>query len=94
MVEPSQFIFSYKELAEMMVKHTAVKEGLWGIFVKFGIAASNVGENDQSLRPAAIVSVLEVGLQKFDKPSNLTVDAAEVHAPGKSGAVRRKKVTA
>lgn len=79
MAEPSQFTFTYKELAAMMVREAGVQEGLWGIFVKFGIAASNIGENEENVKPAAIVPILEIGLQKFEKPSSLAVDAAVVN---------------
>jgi hypothetical protein len=88
MAEPSQFVFSYKELAEMMVRQTGVKDGLWGVFVKFGIAASNIGETEESVRPAAIVPILEIGLQKFEKASNLTVDAALVSSTEKARTAR------
>ena len=78
MAEPKQYSFSYKELAELMVGELGLSDGLWGVQVKFGIAAANIGEGADSLRPAAIVPVMEIGLQRFDEPSGLTVDAAEV----------------
>ncbi len=31
------------------------------------------------LNPAAIVPVLKIGLQRFDAPNNLTVDAAKIN---------------
>jgi hypothetical protein len=84
MPETRQIIFSYKELAEMMVRQGGITDGLWGIYIKFGITAANVGEGPESLRPAAIVPVMEIGLQKFDEPTNLSVDAAELHRAGKA----------
>ena len=81
MPEAKQVIFSYRELAEMMVQRLGLTEGLWGIYVKFGIAAANAGVGSEDLRPTAIVPVLEIGLQRFEEPSNLTVDAAEVNRP-------------
>ncbi|HLF78678.1 MAG TPA: hypothetical protein VJB57_14445 [Dehalococcoidia bacterium] len=78
MPEVAQYKFSFRELAEMMVEKAGVKEGLWGVWVSFGIAASNVGASRDELHPAAIVPLVEVGLQQFKEPGNLTVDAAEV----------------
>jgi hypothetical protein len=79
MAETSQFTFSFQEIAEALVKAQDLHEGLWGVFVKFGIQATNVGPSDNDLRPAAIIPVMEIGLQRFDKKSNLTVNAAEVN---------------
>jgi hypothetical protein len=78
MPEAAQYKFSFRELAEMMIERAGVQEGLWGIWVNFGIAAVNAGENPESLKPTAIVPILEVGLQQFKEPGNLSVDAAEV----------------
>ena len=78
MAEAKMFTFTYQELAEMMVRKLDLSEGLWGIYMKFGLQATNVGPGPEELRPAAILPVLEVGLQRVDDPSNLAVDAAEV----------------
>ena len=78
MAEAKQIGFSYQELAELMVRPAGVKEGLWGIYLKFGIAGANVGQTPDDVAPAAIVPVVEIGLQRFEEPSRLTVDAAEI----------------
>lgn len=78
MPETKQITFTYQEVAEMMVRNLEINEGLWGVYIKFGIQAGNVGAGPDDLRPSAIVPVLELGLQRFDGPTNLTVDAAEV----------------
>lgn len=79
MPEPGQIIFSYKEIAETLIKAQGLHEGIWGIFIKFGLNAANIGDNEAALRPAAIIPVLEIGLQKMDKESNIAVDAAKVN---------------
>jgi hypothetical protein len=84
MAEAKQIGFSYQELAELMVRKAEVKEGLWGIYMKFGIAGVNVGQSPEDVSPAAIVPVLEIGLQRFEEPSRLTVDAAEIAGAGKA----------
>lgn len=78
MAEAKQFTFTYQELAEMMVRSLGISEGLWGIYMRFGITAANAGPNPEELKPTAIIPVLEIGLQRMEEPSNLTVDAAEV----------------
>lgn len=79
MPESGQIIFSYKEIAETLVKAQGLHDGIWGVFLKFGLNAANIGENEAALRPAAIIPVLEIGLQKMDKESNIAVDAAKVN---------------
>ena len=37
MPETPQIIFSFKEIAEMLVKQQDIHEGLWGIYAEFGI---------------------------------------------------------
>lgn len=83
MAEASQIVFSHKEVAEALVKKQGLHEGIWGLFVKFGIKAANIGEDESDLKPAAIIPILELGLQKFDKENNLSVDAAKVNPTGK-----------
>ena len=79
MAEASQIIFSYKEVVAALLKQEGIHDGFWGIFVKFGISGANIGESDDTLKPAAIVPVLALGLQRFDKINNLSVDAAVVN---------------
>jgi hypothetical protein len=79
MAEASQVTFSFKEIVELLIKRQKIHEGIWGIYVKFGIAAMNMGPTEDEVKPTAIVPILELGLQKFDKESNLTVDASKVN---------------
>lgn len=75
--------YSFKELAALMVKDQGLHEGYWGVYVRFGINAANVGASDTDLRPTALVPIVELGLQKSEDLNNLSVDAAEVNpAPG------------
>jgi hypothetical protein len=79
MVQPTQFSYSHREIVELLIKERGLHEGIWGLYVRFGLGASNVGESDASLQPAAIVPIVEIGIQKFDKESNIAVDAAKVN---------------
>jgi hypothetical protein len=79
MPEVQQYAYTFKELAEALVRQQGIHEGLWGVYVEFGIAAGNIGPTPEDVRPAAIVPILKLGLQRFSEPSTLTVDAAEVN---------------
>jgi hypothetical protein len=81
MPETKNYVFSYTELAEILVKKLDIHEGLWGIYVEFNFGAANVnaGPDAKSLAPAAITAIKGIGVQKFDAPNNLTVDAGAVN---------------
>lgn len=79
MAQPNQIMYSFKELAALMVKDQGMHEGYWGLSVRFGISATNAGVSESDLRPTALVPIVEIGLQKFEEVNNLSVDAAEVN---------------
>ncbi|HXZ13840.1 MAG TPA: hypothetical protein VEG64_15760 [Candidatus Sulfotelmatobacter sp.] len=79
MPEASQISFSHREIVETLLKRQGIYEGIWGLFVKFALNASNIGPSQTEVLPAAIVGVVEIGLQKFDHESNIAVDAAKVN---------------
>lgn len=77
---PNIYPFTHQELAEILIKHKNIHEGLWGIYVEFGLGATNIGQGPNDMLPAAIVPIVKLGLQKFPEPNNLTVDAAKVNS--------------
>lgn len=81
MPEAKNYIFGYTELAELLVKKLDLHEGLWGVYIEFNFGAANVNAapDGKSLAPAAIAAIKGIGLQRFDAPNNLTVDAAIVN---------------
>jgi hypothetical protein len=79
MAEP-RVSFTYKEVVEALVRKQGIHDGIWGLYIRFGINAANVGADPNAeLAPAAIIPVLEIGLQKFDVVNNLSIDAALVN---------------
>ena len=75
-----QVTFSHKEVAAALIRYNDIHEGLWGLYVEFGLAGANIGPGPEGeMHPAAIVPILKIGLRRFDKPSNLTADASEVN---------------
>ncbi len=91
MAEASQITFTHKEVVEALLKKQGIHKGIWGIYVKFGIAAANIGGSDSDLNPSAIVPVLQIGLQKSEKENNLSADAAKVNPKTTSHARTRKR---
>jgi len=84
MPESKNYTFNYQELAEMMVKNLDIHEGLWGLYVEYTLGAANIPVNPTNpdvkvIAPASIAMVKSIGLQRFDSPNNLTVDAAVVN---------------
>lgn len=92
MAEATQISFKHAEIVELMLKKQGIHEGIWGLFIKFGMGASNVGPTETDLNPAAIIPVLEIGLQKFEKESNIAVDAAKVNPRMAEAATNWKRV--
>lgn len=83
MPQAKNYQFGYKELATILVKEANVREGHWGLYFTFGLAGSNVGPSEDDLKPAAIVAITSVGIQQFETPNGLTVDAAKVWGEAK-----------
>ena len=87
MAETGQYIFTFKEVAEALLKQQGIHSGIWGLYVRFGLKAANIGGDEADIRPSAIIPILEMGLQKFEEENNLAVDAAKVNP---EPAARRK----
>jgi hypothetical protein len=82
MPETKTIAFSHKEVAEALVRYNDLHEGLWGLYIEFGLAAANVApETGGDLLPTAIIPIKKIGLMRFDEPNNLTVNASEANPP-------------
>jgi hypothetical protein len=97
MAETNQIVFTHQEVVECLIKKHGIHEGIWGLYVRFGLKATNVGviadpgvPADGDVYPAAIIPLLQLGVQRFPEMNNLTVDAAVVNpAPVGSAKARR-----
>lgn len=81
MAEQRQIAFTHKEVSEALVRYYGLEEGLWGLYIEFGISGANIGTdpaNPDNILPAAIVPIVKIGVQRFDKPNSLTVDASSI----------------
>jgi hypothetical protein len=93
MAQTKQITFSYREVAEALLKKQGIHEGVWGIYIRFGIKGANIGELGEDLTPAAIVPILEIGIQRFETENNLTVDATQVNANSSPPPPKRRRPT-
>jgi hypothetical protein len=83
MAEINQYTFSFKEIAEALIKKQGLREGVWGVYVEFGIAAGNIPDPAGQAFPAAIVPIVKLGLQRLEPNHPLAVNAAAVNPPPK-----------
>lgn len=91
MPEIKNYVFAHTELAEILVKHLDLHEGHWGVYLEFGLMGANVPAPQESnyFLPAAVNFVNKIGIQRFDVPNNLSVDAAQVNPPKKKHGAER-----
>jgi hypothetical protein len=82
MAQTTQLVFKHTEVVEALLKKQGIHEGIWGLYVRFGLQAANMGPNPNELMPVAIVPLMEIGLQKMDVEGSLAVDAAKVNPQG------------
>jgi len=78
MAEATTYGFTFKEIAEALVKKQGLHEGIWGVAIKFGLGAAYTGTADEQL-PTAMVPVLEVAIAKQERVTSISVDAAIVN---------------
>lgn len=76
LAEAKTITFTHKEVVEALIKHQGLKEGIWQLYVEFGIAAANVQFSPEESHPSAVVPIRKIGLTKVDKEGLLAVDAA------------------
>jgi hypothetical protein len=77
--EPAFEPLALRELAELLVKHYDVHEGLFDTLVEFQIGVGPVGPTPDSQCPGAMVGVSKVGLVRSTKAGPATVDASIVN---------------
>lgn len=83
MPDVETYRFSHKELVETLIKASGVHDGKWMLQINFGFSAGNMGPDEESVSPASIALVNNIGITraKEDSPKSLVVDASEVNPP-------------
>ncbi len=90
MSETRAIVFKHSEVLEALLKKQGIYEGIWALRITFGLKATNIGPSEDSLSPAAIVGIIDIGIQKAEKESSIAVDAAKVNPKPKGKVTRRK----
>lgn len=82
MDEIKAITFTHREVVEALIKYHDLHEGIWQLFVEFGLAATNMATGEGSnlqISPSAIVPINKIGLQKIDKETPIALDASKVN---------------
>jgi hypothetical protein len=81
MAEPTHYTFTYREVVEALIKKQDLHDGLWAIYIEFGIRAAHAEVGPEEALPVAVVPVLKIGLQRVEAGSNVpgTADASVVN---------------
>lgn len=95
MGEKDKVLFTPRQIVEAILKVNGIKKGRWGLIVRFGMQASNVwAEEPSRLTPAALVAVIEIGVEPTpdeQADNNLVVDAGALWRKPKKVGTRLKK---
>lgn len=92
MPETNQISFSFKEIVTALIKAHGLHEGIWGLWVNFGIGASNAGPTESDLKPTAMIPILQMGIMRFDKETSLSVDASKVNPRPSMAKAKRVRI--
>ena len=79
--------FTHKKLAEILVKHDGLHEGIWALNFELGIGGAVLNNDDGDAVPTAIVPIRSVGLVRSEEETAISVDASQVNPPKRA---RRK----
>ena len=80
MAEVMQYNFEHKDVIETLIRKQDLHDGVWTISFQLGMGVTKANSpTGGDPVPAAVVSILSVGLQKVDKEGPLAVDAAKVN---------------
>src|SRR5262249_38787315 len=88
-----QHVCDLKDVVTLLVKHYGLHEGIWGPWIEFGIGGINmINPATGKAAPAAVVPIIKFGIQPFEQPSSITVDAAQVNPKEKAHAEKQPPV--
>jgi hypothetical protein len=78
MAEIERIAFTHQEVVTALLKSRGIHEGLWTLYVEFGLGTAYVGPTDDYVFPTAIIPVTKIGIRPTDKVNNLSVDATSL----------------
>ena len=82
--DPVESTLSLREVAELLVKHYSLTDGLYDLLVEYHIGTGAVGPDKENLVPGAMIGVSRLGLVPAVRPSPSTIDASLVNPAKKS----------
>lgn len=93
MAETTQYAFSLREIAELLIRKHGIREGRWTAQIEFGLGAGHFGPSQNEARPTAFVQVNKILLSRAieDTPSHLVIDAEKLAAGAAPAAPKSKK---
>lgn len=84
--------FTHKDLVTALIKDQGIHEGIWMLYLEFGLGAVNAPIQDTAtakeltpeeqldhILPAALLPIKKVGIQRSAQLSNISVDASIVN---------------
>ena len=101
---PKPILVDFTEVVAAMVRHADIHEGIWQLFVEFGITAANMGFRDPNdpdaptgpedgppsyILPTAMIPIKQIGIIPKTHLSNISVDASVVNPKPESKKARR-----
>lgn len=81
------WLFSYREVAEELIKKQGLHEGRWKLIFELGMVAHNLNvkkEDSVVATPTGSILIQRIGLARTEETNNLTLDASEVNPPAKT----------
>ena len=87
--QPKPITFSYKDVVEALLKHKGIKNGVWRIYVEFGLGAANIAGPEGQLSPTAFIPVKKLGIIPTSDITDFSVDAKSLRTATSS--TSRKK---
>lgn len=81
MPEPTQFSFTWAEVAELLVKRANLHEGRWVVLPEFSVNAGIIGQTPGDSKPGAaiLLNSLQLVRAQADAPERLVVDASIIN---------------
>ncbi len=87
MDELKTIALTHKEVTLALIKARNLHEGIWQLYIEFGLSAANIPVPDEKQElqvcPAAIIPIKTIGLMMVDKESPLAIDASKVNPPSR-----------
>jgi hypothetical protein len=77
--DPVESPLSLQEVAELLIKHYALTDGLYDLLVEYQIGTGAVGPDKDNLVPGAMIGVSRLGLVPATKPGPNTINASLVN---------------